>query len=136
MGTIINPHIFCLAYDIGFPMGYLVIIINTALITHITTQCGSIHKLDVENKEFTAHWEDPACRATEPQFVPRPGSTEEEDGVVVFACLGTDQESPSTWFVVLRPKDLKELGRFPVDAHTPVGFHGIWIPQKQQVVHQ
>ena len=37
----------------------------------LTSQCGTIHKLDVEKKEFTAHWEDPKCRATEPQFVPK-----------------------------------------------------------------
>ena len=30
---------------------------------------------------MTAAWEDPGCRATEPQFVPRPGGTAEEDGV-------------------------------------------------------
>jgi len=117
----VNPGLwgrkYRFAYGLGFPTGYL---------------CGSIHKLDVEKKEFTAKWEDPKCRATEPQFVPRPESSTEEDGVVVFACLGTDTESPSTSFIVLDPKDLKELGRFPVEAHTPVGFHGIWIQHQEK----
>ena len=31
-------------------------------------------KLDVENKEFVKVWEDSNCMATEPYFVPRPGS--------------------------------------------------------------
>ena len=45
--------------------------ITTMIVTTTFLQCGSIHKLDVEKKEFTAKWEDPKCRATEPQFVPR-----------------------------------------------------------------
>ena len=98
----------------GFPTGYL---------------CGSIQKLDVKLKEFVASWEDPLCRATEPQFVPRPGSEEEEDGVVVFACLGTSNLDPSTFFIVLDPVNLKELGRFSIPSTTPVGFHGIWLSQ-------
>ena len=35
---------------------------------------GSILKLDVEKKEFVSTWIDPKCLATEPMFVPRPGS--------------------------------------------------------------
>ena len=36
---------------------------------------GSILKLDVVKKEFVSTWIDPKCLATEPMFVPRPGST-------------------------------------------------------------
>jgi len=100
-------------YGLGFPTGYL---------------CGSVQKLDVEKKMFTATWEDPSCRATEPQFVPRPGSSHEEDGVVVFACLGTSSEEPMTAFIVLDPVTLTELGRFSVPFTTPIGFHGVWVP--------
>ena len=45
-------------------------------------------KLDAENKKFVKVWEDPKCLATEPYFVPRPESSEEEDGVVLTLCLG------------------------------------------------
>ena len=88
---------------------------------------GSIMKLDVEKKELTQTWDDPNCRATEPQFVPRPGSTLEDDGVVVFVCLGTSLETPNTALVVLDP-DLQELGRYSVPFATPVAFHGVWLP--------
>ena len=111
----INPNFvgrkYKFAYGMGFPTGYL---------------AGSIMKLDVDKKEFPSIWDDPTCRATEPQFVPRPGSHQETDGVVVFVCLGIDQEKPTTSFVVLNP-DLQELGRFSVPLATPVAFHGIWI---------
>lgn len=88
---------------------------------------GNIVKLDITEKAFTAVWEDPTCRATEPQFVARPGGTEELDGVVVFACLGTSEHQPFTAFIVLDPENLTELGRFSYPATTPVGFHGVWV---------
>ena len=100
------------AYGLGFPTGYLV---------------GSIQKLDVVLKRITASWEDPQCRATVPQFVARPEGSEEEDGVVVFACVGTESDQPRTHLVVLEPGHLTELGRFSVPHTTPVGFHGIWV---------
>ena len=104
-----------LCYGQGFPTGFLV---------------GSIQKLDVDKKRFTATWEDPSCRATEPLFVPRPGGSKEEDGVVVFACLGTNRSEPMTALVVLEPGNLEELGRFSVPTVTPIGFHGVWAPGK------
>ena len=61
------------SYGLGFPTGYLV---------------GAIMKLDVKEKMFVKFWEDPNCRATEPLFIPRPGSIEEDDGVVISVCLG------------------------------------------------
>ena len=82
----------------------------------------------MKQKTFTASWEDPLCRATEPQFVPRPGATEEEDGVVIFACLGTSKVEPTTFFIILEPLNLNELGRFSIPSTTPVGFHGVWVP--------
>ena len=100
------------SYGLGFPTGYLV---------------GAIMKLDVKEKMFVKFWEDPNCRATEPLFIPRPGSIEEDDGVVISVCLGTNKDNPTTSFVVLNP-DLEELGRFSVSYATPVGFHGTWRP--------
>ena len=43
-------------------------------------------KLDVQNKEFVKVREDSNCMVTE-HFVPRPGSMEEEYGVVLTLCL-------------------------------------------------
>jgi len=100
------------AYGLGFPTGFM---------------CGTIQKLDVEKKSFTARWEDKTCRATEPQFIPRPGSVEEDDGVVVFACLGTNSSQPKTDLIVLEPDNLSELGRFSVPTITPISFHGVWV---------
>merc|ERR1719277_372084 len=113
--AMVNPNFtgkkYRYAYGVGFPTGYF---------------AGSIIKLDVVKKDFVSIWDDPACRATEPQFIPRPGSEQEQDGVVVFVCLGVDKENPTTYFVVLNP-DMQELGRFHIPFATPVAFHGIWL---------
>ena len=113
--NMINPKFsgrkYQFTYAVGMPEGYL---------------AGSIIKLDVIKKEFVKVWEDENCLATEPQFVPRPGSTEEEDGVLIFVCLGTNKQDIKTHFVVLDP-NLQELGRFSVPFQTPLGFHGTWF---------
>jgi len=87
---------------------------------------GSIHKLDAEAKNFINGWQDPDCLATEPLFVPRPGSTEEDDGVVVITCLNPDRKSPETSMVVLS-SDLEELARFTIPLTSSISFHGAWI---------
>ena len=59
-----------------------------------------------------------------PYFVPRPGSTEEEDGVVLTLCLDPNKQNPTTSLVVL-DSHLNELGRFGAPIPTPIGFHNI-----------
>ena len=58
-------------------------------------------------------------------FTYRPGSTDEEDGVLLTVCLDPDRKNPTTNIVVLN-SDLEELGRFSAPFATPVGFHSIW----------
>ena len=83
-------------------------------------------KLDVQNKEFVKVWEGSNCMATEPYFVQRPGSTEEEDGFVYPKSLDPNKKNPTTTLVVL-DSHLNELGRFAAPIPTPIGFHSIWI---------
>lgn len=97
-------------YGLGFPTGYL---------------AGSIGRLNVVTKRIEGWWEDQSCRATEPQFVPDPSGTMEQDGVLITACLSTGEEE--THLVVLDPATFTELGRFTVPTRTPIGFHGVWI---------
>ena len=82
-------------------------------------------KLDVQNKEFVKVREDSNCMVTE-HFVPRPGSMEEEYGVVLTLCLDPNKQNPTTTLVVL-DSHLNELGRFAAPIPTPIGFHSIWI---------
>jgi hypothetical protein len=70
----VNPRVqgrkYRFAYGLGFPTGYLVRRVQGGA-GQPGLQVGTLHKLDVEAKQFTHMWEDPACRASEPLFVPR-----------------------------------------------------------------
>ena len=113
--AMVNPNfigkMYRYVYGVGFPDSYFL---------------GTLMKLDVQTKEFVKVWEDSNCMATEPYFVPRPGSTEEEDGVVLTLCLDPNKQNPTTTLVVL-DSHLNELGRFAAPIPTPIGFHSIWI---------
>ena len=83
--------------------------------------------MDVVTRQFVSSWDDPHCFAQEPLFVPKPDGRHEEEGVLVFACLGANQTKPETSLVILDPQKLQELARFTVPRITTVGFHGIWL---------
>ena len=73
--AMVNPNFigkkYRYVYGVGFPDSYFL---------------GTLMKLDVQNKEFVKVREDSNCMVTE-HFVPRPGSMEEEYGVVLTLCL-------------------------------------------------
>ena len=72
-------------------------------------------------------FERPFCTPSEPIFVPRPGATEEDDGVVLMVELdGIKGESA---LVVIDAQSFEELGRAQAKEGTfivPHHFHGAW----------
>jgi len=88
---------------------------------------SGIVKLDLNKRQFVKKWEGSDCYSSEPLFIPRPGSTEEDDGVVVVTCINPNKSAPETNMVVLSP-DLEELGRTQhKNIITPASFHGAWV---------
>lgn len=61
----------------------------------------------------------------EPQFVARPGSTSEDDGVVMSTCMGPHGNS---FLIILDAASWTELARAQLPYATPVRFHGTWVP--------
>ena len=89
---------------------------------------SGITKLDLKKKKFVKQWEDGTCYVSEPLFVPKPGSADDTDGVLVFTCLNPDQTNPWTSLVVLS-HDLDEIGRVKFQGvASPASFHGAWMP--------
>lgn len=80
-----------------------------------------IAAIDVETGEV-ASWGRPGEVPGEPVFVPRPGSSEEGDGVVLAIVLEAGGATSS--MVVLDGRTLEEVGRARVPQHVPFGFHG------------
>jgi carotenoid cleavage dioxygenase-like enzyme len=78
-------------------------------------------KLDVTDGSSVA-WEEPDAWAGEPVFVPRPGGTEEDDGVVLSVVL--DAEAGRSFLLILDAQTFQEVGRAAAPHHIPFGFHG------------
>ena len=67
-------------------------------------------------------WSDRGLYPGEPLFVSRPGSTEEDDGVLLSVIY--DGRTGTSFVVILDAHDLREFGRVHVPHHIPFGFHG------------
>jgi carotenoid cleavage dioxygenase-like enzyme len=63
---------------------------------------------------------------SEPQFIPRPGATAEDDGVIVDAVL--DGNRRQTYLLVLDGKTFKEIASIYTPTVQPTGLHGQFYP--------
>jgi carotenoid cleavage dioxygenase-like enzyme len=81
-------------------------------------------KIDLESKEQVALWEEACTSPSEPVFVPRSNSNDdqEDDGVVLAVIL--DQKAKRSFLLVLDGITFKELARAYLPVHIPLSFHG------------
>ncbi|WP_426574505.1 carotenoid oxygenase family protein [Aquihabitans sp. McL0605] len=87
--------------------------------------------------KIDTHGADPSSNATawgrdgwlpsEPVFVPRPGGTAEDDGVVLAVVLDVAGEEPSSFLVVLDAATFTEVARATVPHVVPFGLHGEFV---------
>jgi carotenoid cleavage dioxygenase-like enzyme len=82
-----------------------------------------IVKVDV-NERSVSSWSRPGLYPGEPVFVARPGSRDEDDGVLLAVVL--DAQARSSFLVVVDARTLGEHARVPVPHHIPFGFHGMF----------
>lgn len=85
-----------------------------------------IVKLNVQTKE-TLMWQEEDCYPSEPLFVPTPGATEEDDGVLLSIVVKPGAERPG-FLLVLDAVKLTELARAEVNIIIPVTLHGLYKP--------
>ncbi|XP_055129096.1 carotenoid-cleaving dioxygenase, mitochondrial isoform X2 [Symphalangus syndactylus] len=100
---------------------------------HFFYGCGFRHlvgdsliKVDVVNKTLKV-WREDGFYPSEPVFVPAPG-TSEEDGGIILSVVITPNQNESNFLLVLDAKNFEELGRAEVPVKMPYGFHGTFIP--------
>ncbi|XP_077390144.1 retinal Mueller cells isomerohydrolase-like isoform X2 [Festucalex cinctus] len=77
-----------------------------------------IVKLNVQTKE-TRVWEEEECYPSEPLFVPTPGATREDDGVLLSIVVKPGAERPG-FLLVLDAAKMTEMARAEVDSIFPV----------------
>ena len=85
---------------------------------------------DIESAEIHMNgsgqvWREEGCVPGEPIFVPRPGGTEEDDGVVLTVVL--DSTLLRSKLVILDAKTMEEIGRAEMKTTFPIGFHGAFV---------
>ncbi|HEX2911803.1 MAG TPA: carotenoid oxygenase family protein [Chloroflexia bacterium] len=73
----------------------------------------------------TFTWSEEACYPGEPVFVPRPGATSEDDGVVLSVVL--DGNTNHSFLLALDGTSFTECGRANLPYHIPFGFHGLYL---------
>uniref|UniRef100_A0A1A7WSJ8 Retinal pigment epithelium-specific protein 65kDa n=1 Tax=Iconisemion striatum TaxID=60296 RepID=A0A1A7WSJ8_9TELE len=86
-----------------------------------------IVKLNVQTKE-TRVWQEEDCYPSEPLFVPTPGATKEDEGVLLSIVVKPGAERPG-FLLVLDAVELKELARAEVNTIIPVTLHGMFKPK-------
>ncbi|GFR47610.1 hypothetical protein Agub_g9346 [Astrephomene gubernaculifera] len=72
-------------------------------------------------------WHEPGGMPAEPIFVPRPGGTAEEDGVVLSVVTRPDGCS---MLLVLDGGSWREVARVALPVGVPYRFHGAWVAEE------
>ena len=79
------------------------------------------HLINVKNRDFTI-WSEKGCHPGEPVFVPKPGSVQEDDGLILSVVLDSNKET--SFLLTLNAQTFDEIARAEVPHHIPYGFHG------------
>lgn len=87
-------------------------------------------KLDVQTGEVVT-WEDPGSFPGEPVFVPKPGATKEDEGVLMSVMI--DVEGEKSFLVMLDAESMQEIARVVVPHLIPLGFHGKFYESQELI---
>ncbi|KAK8965214.1 hypothetical protein KSP40_PGU003339 [Platanthera guangdongensis] len=87
---------------------------------------NTLTKIDLFEKT-SKNWHDEGSIPSEPFFVDRPGSTEEDDGVVISMVSGKDGEG---YALILDGFSFEEIARAKFPYALPYGLHGCWLQNK------
>lgn len=83
-------------------------------------------KLDLEAGRIAGTWQREAAVQMEPLFVDRPGSTAEDDGVLLVPTLA--EGDAGTVVGVIDPVSMRCLATLHLPQVVPFGFHAAWKP--------
>ncbi|KAK6163591.1 hypothetical protein DH2020_000455 [Rehmannia glutinosa] len=86
---------------------------------------NTLTKIDLTEKK-AKNWLDEGSIPSEPFFVPRPGATEEDDGVVISMITDKNGEG---YAVLLDGTTFEEIARAKFPYGLPYGLHGCWVPK-------
>lgn len=87
-----------------------------------TSWWNKIIKLDVETGEAIERGTSDT-RPSEPVFVPRPGATREDDGILMSIVLLNQESSLNLW----NATDMSEVATIQLPIPIPYQSHGMWV---------
>ncbi|KAI8067760.1 carotenoid oxygenase [Gongronella butleri] len=94
----------------------------------------SLAKVDVETHEIT-RYDHPDQICSEPIFVPRPGASDEDDGVVLSLVNVTHDAGPHRCYIlVLDAVSMNEIAKCPIGQFPAITFHGSFVNQHYESV--
>ncbi|XP_064108966.1 carotenoid isomerooxygenase-like [Macrobrachium nipponense] len=95
----------------------------------MTGVTGKAGKIDLETRE-AKDWFEEGLYTGICYFVPRPGATAEDDGVVLCTQLHGGSDKKKVSLVILNASDMTEIARavFNTASDIPRSLHGIYIP--------
>ncbi|XP_071512555.1 carotenoid isomerooxygenase-like [Panulirus ornatus] len=94
---------------------------------NMTSTMGKIGKVDLDARE-TKDWSEDGLYASVSYFVPRPGGSAEDDGVILATFLHSNDKRKTT-LLVLNAADMSEMARavFTTPSEVPRSLHGHFI---------
>ncbi|XP_063588330.1 beta,beta-carotene 15,15'-dioxygenase-like isoform X2 [Penaeus indicus] len=95
----------------------------------MTVHGGKVGKVDMDSREVK-EWHEEGMYASVTAFVPRPGATAEDDGVLLLTALHSDDRKKTT-LMVLDATEMKEMARveFMTPSDVTKALHGLFIPE-------
>ncbi|KAK7070188.1 Beta,beta-carotene 9',10'-oxygenase, partial [Halocaridina rubra] len=95
----------------------------------MTGTTGKVGKVDMDAHE-TKEWFEDGLYAGVAYFVPRPGATAEDDGVVLVTQIHGGSDKKKISLVILNAADMTETARavFTAPSEVSRSLHGIYIP--------
>lgn len=88
-----------------------------------TNVANGLVKIDIQSGT-TRVWHEPGVITGEPAFVPKPGSDQEDEGVVL--AINVDAQGDS-FLLCLDAQGFDEICRVPLQRQLPAGFHGGFV---------
>ena len=94
-------------------------------------ELGPTYKTNLDTGESTQHEHGLGRFGGEPLFVPREGSTTEDDGWILV-CVNDTKGSPAE-LVILNAENISDAptARIHLPQRVPDGFHGAWVPDSE-----
>lgn len=91
---------------------------------------GCILKVNTQTADVITWKECDEAIPGEAVFVPRPGNTSEDDGILL-AGVTDNRIGKKDFLVILDAKNLNEIARADIDAHVPHLLHALFLPSNK-----